>query len=57
MIKSVANLLVIALVAIGLITAVLQFTIWLNKAFMYPLGLGISILVVLAAFELFERGK
>lgn len=57
MIKSLANLLVIALVAIGLITAVLQFTIWLNKAFMYPLGLGISILVVLAAFELFDMEK
>lgn len=55
--KSLANILVIALIATGLIIGIFQLTLFINMAFAYPLGCGLCILVSLGAFEIIERGK
>ena len=55
--KSISNILVLSLIAIGLIVGLVELTLYINKVFMYFLACGLSILVVLGAFEVFERAR
>lgn len=56
-IKDFAQIIMIFSIMIGIIGGIIQATLWLNLWFVYPLGCGLSILVVLGAFELIERAK
>ena len=55
--KSIANILVLILLGIGLIAAFLEMAILINRPFAYIIGAGLSVLTILGAFEIFERSK
>jgi hypothetical protein len=55
--KTISNLLVLTLLSIGLIGGLVELALFINKAFTYFLCCGLSILVVLGAFEILERAK
>ena len=56
-IKDFAQILMLFLIGLGLIIGIVQLTLWVNTWFAYPLGLGLSILVVLAFFEIIEKAR
>jgi hypothetical protein len=56
-IKDFAQLLMLFLIGLGLIIGIVQLTLWVNTWFAYPLGLGLSILVVLGFFEIIEKAR
>jgi len=53
--KTISNIIVLVLISIGLIAGLIELMLWINLLFMYPLCCGLSILIVLGAFELYER--
>lgn len=53
----ILQILMLALIGIGLIWGIVDLTISLNRGFMYPLGLGVSVFIILGFFELLERAK
>ena len=55
--KDFAQLLMIFLIGLGLIIGIIQLTLFVNTWFAYPLGCGLSILVILLGFELIERAR
>ena len=57
MIKSISNTLVLILIGLGLITGLIELAVWINRPFIYLLSAGLSVLVILGAFEILERAK
>jgi len=55
--KDLMQYLIIFLIGGGLIGGIMELTIYVNKFFMYPLGFGLSVLIVLSVFELIERSR
>ena len=55
--KDFAQILMIFMIGAGLITGIIQLTLYVNTWFAYPLGLGFSILVILGGFELIEKAR
>jgi hypothetical protein len=55
--RDFAQILMVFLIGTGLITGIIQLTLWVNTWFAYPLGLGLSILVILIGFELIEKSR
>jgi len=55
--KDFAQIFMIFMIGAGLITGIIQLTLYVNTWFAYPLGLGVSILVILGGFELIEKAR
>ena len=55
--KDLMQYLIIFLIGGGLIGGIMELTIYVNKLFMYPIGFGLSVLIVLSVFELIERSR
>ena len=57
LLQKIITLICLWLIAIGIISGLLQLAIYLNQFWAYPLGAGLSVLVVLGVFEIMERGE
>jgi uncharacterized membrane protein len=57
LLQKTLTLICIVLIAMGIIAGLLQLAIYLNQFWSYPLGAGISVLVILAVFEIVDRSK
>lgn len=55
--KSFANLLVLILVGCGFISFFVEVAILINRPFAYIMGAGLSVFVILAAFEIYEKAR
>jgi len=55
--KNISNIFVLVLISIGLILGLVELILFLNKLFMYFIGCGLSILIVLASIEIYERAN
>jgi hypothetical protein len=55
LLEKILTILCLFLIGSGIIAGLLQFAIYFNSFWSYPIGLGLSILVVLAGFEIVER--
>lgn len=55
--EKILTILCLFLIGSGIIAGLLQLAIYFNDWWSYPIGLGLSILVILAGFEIVERAE
>ena len=57
LLQKILTLICIVLIAMGIISGLLQLAVYVNQFWAYPLGAGLSMLVILAVFEVMDRSK
>lgn len=57
LLEKILTILCLFLIGSGLVLGLLQLAIYINTIWSYPIGLGLSIFVILGGFELAERSK
>lgn len=55
--QKILTILCLFSIGTGLVLGLLQLAVYINQWWAYPLGFGLSILVVLGGFEIAERAK
>lgn len=55
--QKILTILCLFSIGSGLVLGLLQLAIFINTIWSYPIGLGLSILVILGGFEIAERSK
>ena len=55
--KSLSNIIALALITTGVICGLVELALFINRPFMYLLGCGLSVLAILGAFEIAERSR
>lgn len=57
LLQKILTLICLASIAMGICAGLLELAVYFNAIWSYSLGLGISILVILGAFEVVERSE
>lgn len=57
LLKKILSILCIFLIGAGMVAGLLQLAIYFNAFWSYPIGFGLSVLVILGAFEIVERSE
>lgn len=57
LLQKILTLLCVVSIAMGIVAGLLELAIYFNAIWSYPLGFGLSVLVILGAFEVVERSE
>ena len=57
LLEKILTLICIISIAMGIVAGLLQLAIYFNAIWSYPIGFGLSVLVILGAFEVVERSE